>query len=124
VLIARKKRAEAQKNIQDTMSGLNDTAAFDTFDRMEEKVDQMEAEAEASAELSGEMTGDTLESKFDDLEEDHGSDEALSALKAKMGESETAEEEEAEFSFEEEEQQQEQEEKVSAGDRGTWDEDI
>ena len=123
LLIARKKRAEAQKNIQDTMAGLDDTAAFDAFDRMEKKVDQMEAEAEASAELAGEMTGDTLSQKFDDLEEDHGSDEALDALKAKMGVSEEAEQEEAEFSFEEEEEQQEeeQEETVSAGKRGTWD---
>jgi len=133
LLIARKKRAEAQKNIQDTMAGLDDTAAFDAFDRMEQKVDQMEAEAEASAELSGEMTGDTLSQKFDDLEEDQGGDEALDALKAKMGVEEGEEEEKADFSFEEEELEEEiaedekkqkenkQEETVSAGDRGTWD---
>src|SRR5262245_230454 len=34
ILIARKKRAEAQKTIANTMSGLSDTSAFDTFDRM------------------------------------------------------------------------------------------
>ena len=33
LLIARQKRAEAQKTIQETMSGLNDTGAFDTFSR-------------------------------------------------------------------------------------------
>lgn len=133
LLIARKKRAEAQKNIQDTMSGLDDTAAFDAFDRMEDKVDQMEAEAEASAELSGEMSGDSLSQKFDDLEEDQGSTEALDALKAKMGADEETEEEveEAEFSFDEEELEKEveedKEETVSAGEdsgkRGTWDEE-
>ena len=34
VLIARKKRAEAQRAIQETMSGLKDASAFETFDRM------------------------------------------------------------------------------------------
>src|SRR5262245_1035019 len=64
ILVARAKRAEAQRTIQQTMAGLSDTSAFDTFDRMTERVDAMEAEAEASAELSGELTGDTLSHKF------------------------------------------------------------
>ncbi|MCA9517928.1 MAG: PspA/IM30 family protein, partial [Myxococcales bacterium] len=53
LLIARAKRAEAQKKIQDTMSGIGDNSAFDTFARMEEKVDQKEAEAQAAVELAG-----------------------------------------------------------------------
>ena len=57
ILIARQKRAEAQKAIQDTMRGLSDTSAFDTFERMSQKVDQIEAEAEASTELGGELAG-------------------------------------------------------------------
>jgi phage shock protein A len=86
ILIARQKRAEAQKTIQNTMSGLSDTGAFDTFDRMAQKVDQIEAEAEASAELGGELTGDTLQQKFKALEASGaGSDDALEALKVKMG---------------------------------------
>ncbi len=120
LLIARKKRAEAQKTIQNTMSGMNDTSAFDAFDRMEGKIDQIEAEAEASAELASGLAGDDLSSQFDELEADHGSDEALSALKAKMGM--TEEEEEMEFDFEEELELQEEEETVSA-ERGTWDSD-
>ena len=48
ILIARQKRAEAQRAIQDTMRGLSDTNAFDTFDRMAQRVDQIEAEAEAA----------------------------------------------------------------------------
>ena len=39
ILVARAKRAEAQKTIQATMAGLSDTSAFETFDRMAEKVD-------------------------------------------------------------------------------------
>jgi phage shock protein A len=85
ILIARQKRAEAQKAIQDTMRGLSDTNAFDTFDRMSEKVDQIEAEAEASTELGGQLAGDSLQQKFKALESGAGSDNALAELKAKMG---------------------------------------
>lgn len=85
ILIARQKRAEAQKAIQDTMRGLSDTNAFDTFDRMAEKVDQIEAEAEASTDLGHELAGDTLQQKFKALETGSGSDLALAELKAKMG---------------------------------------
>jgi phage shock protein A len=85
ILIARKKRAEAQQTIQATMSGLSDTSAFETFDRMANKIDQMEAEAEAAGEIAGELSGDTLERKFDQLEAGHGADHALAELKAKMG---------------------------------------
>jgi phage shock protein A len=87
ILIARKKRAEAQRQIANTMQGLGDTSAFDTFDRMAEKITMLEAEAEAGAELAGEISGDTLESKFLALESGgHGTeDDALAELKAKMG---------------------------------------
>jgi phage shock protein A len=87
ILIARKKRAEAQQQIANTMQGLGDTSAFDTFDRMAERIQLMEAEAEAGAELAGELSGDTLESKFLQLEQGPGGsdDDALSELKAKMG---------------------------------------
>jgi phage shock protein A len=68
LLIARKKRAEAQQQIANTMQGLGDTSAFETFDRMAERIQLMEAEAEAGAELAGELSGDTLESKFLQLE--------------------------------------------------------
>jgi phage shock protein A len=87
ILVARKKRAEAQHQIASTMQGLGDTSAFDTFDRMADRIALMEAEAEAGAELAGELSGDTLESKFLQLEQGAGGaeDDALSELKAKMG---------------------------------------
>jgi phage shock protein A len=87
LLVARKKRAEAQRTIADTMNGLSNTSAFETFDRMSQKIDQLEAEAEAGAELAGELTGDALESKFQQLEASGvgGGDQALLELKAKMG---------------------------------------
>jgi phage shock protein A len=85
VLVARKKRAEAQKAIQETMSGLKDQSAFETFDRMAQKIDQLEAEAEAGEELAEEYTGDILASKFSALEKTAGADDELAALKRKMG---------------------------------------
>lgn len=85
VLIARKKRAEAQKAIQETMSGLNNASAFETFDRMATEIDKIEAEAEAQTELAEEYTGDTLAHQFAKLENSAGADDDLVALKRKMG---------------------------------------
>ncbi len=85
VLIARKKRAEAQKAIHETMSGLANDSAFETFQRMEEKIVQMEAEADAQSEVSEQYSGDTLQQKFRDLETARGADVALDELKREMG---------------------------------------
>lgn len=87
ILIARKKRAEAQQQIAATMSSLGDTSAFDTFERMADQITMLEAEAEAGAELAGELSGDALEAKFLQLETSAGSgtDDELAELKAKMG---------------------------------------
>lgn len=85
VLIARKKRAEAQKAIQETMAGLNNASAFETFDRMATQIDKIEAEAEAQTELANEYTGDTLAHQFTKLENTAGAEDDLLALKRKMG---------------------------------------
>jgi len=85
VLIARKRRAEAMKSIQETMTGLSDASAFETFDRMAEQIDQMEAEAEAGAEVAEQYTGDILKHRFSELEATAGADLELEALKRKMG---------------------------------------
>ena len=67
------------------MSGLKNNSAFDTFARMEEKVDRQEAEAQAAMELSSEGD-DSLDSEFAALSSSDGvQDDALAALKAKMG---------------------------------------
>lgn len=85
VLIARKKRAEAQRSIQETMSGLKDQSAFETFERMSQKIDQIEAEAEAGEELAEEYTGDTLAAQFSKLEKTSQAEDELVLLKRKMG---------------------------------------
>lgn len=85
VLVARKRRAQAMQSIQETMSGLSDASAFETFDRMAEQIDQMEAEAEAGAEVAEQYTGDILKHRFSELEASAGADLELEALKRKMG---------------------------------------
>jgi phage shock protein A len=87
LLVARAKRAEAQKQIQQTMGSLSGTSSFDTFDRMAQKVDQIEAEAEAAKELGTVTADQKLEDKFKELEsaEGGGADKLLEDLKAKMG---------------------------------------
>lgn len=85
VLIARKKRAEAQKAIHETMSGLKSSSAFEAFDQMASRIEQLEAEADASAQIAEEYTGDVLAHKFRELETTKGADEDLLELKRKMG---------------------------------------
>lgn len=84
LLIARARRAEAQKTITDTMSGLSQNSALDTMARMEDKINQMEAEAEATTELAEEIGTDQLLNEFKKLEPVKSSN-ALLELKAKMG---------------------------------------
>jgi phage shock protein A len=85
LLIARAKRAEAQKRMQQTMGSLADTSAFEVFDRMSEKVEQIEAEVDAMREIEASATGDSLERKFQALEGSESSaDKLLEDLKAKM----------------------------------------
>ena len=85
LLIAQKQRAEAQKAIHQAMSTVGNNSAFDTFDRMAERIQRMEAEADASSELVQEASGDTLRAKFDELEATAGADMDLLALKQEMG---------------------------------------
>jgi phage shock protein A len=86
LLIARAKRAEAQKQIQQTMGSLSGGSSFDTFDRMTSKVDQLEAEADAAGELNAISADQKLEDKFKELEASPGgsADQLLEDLKAKM----------------------------------------
>jgi phage shock protein A len=85
LLIARKKRAEAQKAIQETLGGLKSASAFEAFDEMAQRVERMEAEAEAGAELAEEYSGDVLAQRFQKLEVTTGADQDLLELKRKMG---------------------------------------
>jgi len=86
ILVARAKRAEAQQRINQTMSSLSgNKSAFDTFERMERKVDEIEASAEATKELDDATTGASLEKQFAQLESSpQAADAMLEELKKKM----------------------------------------
>ena len=86
LLIARAKRAEAQQKIQDTISTVSgNRSAFEAFDRMAAKVDQMEAMADASKELEDLSNSTNLEKQFKELEKsDASADALLLELKEKM----------------------------------------
>ena len=85
ILIARARRAEAQQRIQETMSGMSDKGAFESFERMAEKIEAQERKAIASAELQEEFEGDSLIKQFEVLEYHGTADQALLELKRKMG---------------------------------------
>ncbi len=85
ILVARAKRAEAQQRIQQTMSGMTDKSAFESFERMAEKIEASERRAIAAAELNEEVSGDRLLSQFEALEYKGSSDQQLLELKARMG---------------------------------------
>jgi phage shock protein A len=84
LLVARQKRAEAQKHIHEVMTGLSDTSAFESFDRMASKVEQIEAQADAAVEISQELSGETIEQRFQVLESSTDVEQELHALKAKV----------------------------------------
>ena len=88
LLIAKQKRAQAQRRIHETMSGLSDTSAFEAFNRMADKIEEEERKSIAHAEVTEALQGDTLESEFLRLEAGGGDanvDDKLAALKQQMG---------------------------------------
>lgn len=88
LLIAKQKRAQAQKRIHQTMSGLSDTSAFEAFNRMAERIEETERRSLAAAEVTEALQGDTLEDEFAQLERGSGGvdmDRRLQALKEQMG---------------------------------------
>ncbi len=88
LLIARQRRAQAQKRISETMSSLSEKSAFEAFARMEERIDQSERQIRASAEIDEEFTGDRLAKDFKQLEQGAGAQDAdfrLLQLKQQMG---------------------------------------
>jgi phage shock protein A len=68
LLLARQRRAEAQKRIAQTMSSMSEKSAFEAFARMEERIEQNERQLKAAQEIDEEFTGDKLASEFKQLE--------------------------------------------------------
>ena len=85
LLIARAKRAEAQKRIQATVGNMADNSAFAAFDKMSARVDQIEAEVDAMSEIEDMSGKDDLETQFAQLESGPtGGEMMLEDLRKKM----------------------------------------
>lgn len=88
LLVAKQRRAQAQRRIHETMSGLSNTSAFDAFERMADKVDEQERESLAHQEVNEALGPGTLEDDFKALESggDGGDvEDRLLSLKQEMG---------------------------------------
>lgn len=85
LLIAKHKRAQAHRRIQETITGLSDPSAFEAFDRMAEKIEDAERRNIATAEVTESLGGDGLEKEFAELEGAASVDDRLLALKERMG---------------------------------------
>jgi len=79
MLKARAQAAQAQEQLQSAVSGLGTDNAMAAFERMEEKVQSLEARSQAAAELAGA----DLESQFAALE-GNDVDEELAALRSRL----------------------------------------
>ena len=82
LLIARQRRAEAERTIHQTVSGMSDSSAVNAFDRMQDRVLDTEAEAEAL----NEMRQPSLDDEFDKLDKKDDLDDELAKLKARLKE--------------------------------------
>ena len=88
LLVAKQRRAQAQRRIHETMSGLSNTSAFDAFNRMAEKIEEQERESLAHQEVNEALGPGTLEEDFKALEsgtEGGDVEDRLMALKQEMG---------------------------------------
>lgn len=88
LLVAKQRRAQAQRRIHETMSGLSNTSAFDAFQRMADKIDEQERESLAHQEVNEALGPGTLEDDFKALESggDGGDvEDRLLSLKQEMG---------------------------------------
>lgn len=85
ILIARTKNVQAAKKVQETMGKVGSKLNTEGFDKIEEKVNKLEAEYKAQEELNSL----DLEAKFKALEEDEDSNkilhDKLAELKSRLG---------------------------------------
>ncbi|NBD15003.1 MAG: PspA/IM30 family protein [Cyanobacteria bacterium] len=82
MLGARMKAAKANQQLQEQVGNLSGSSAMGAFERMEEKVMEMEASGQAAAELVG--GGGGIEDQFAQLESGSDVDDELAAMKAQL----------------------------------------
>jgi len=78
--IARARSAQATQRLNEMLGGVNTSSSLSAFERMEEKVLQLEAQSEAIAELGT----DDLQKQFAALEASSDIDTELAAMKAQL----------------------------------------
>lgn len=78
--IARARSAKASEQLNEMLNRVGTGSAMNAFERMEDKVLQLEAKSEAMAELSG----DSLEKRFEALGQGDEIDAELAAMKGQM----------------------------------------
>lgn len=78
--IARARSAQASARLNEMLGGVNTSVSLNAFERMEEKVLQLEAQSQATAELGT----DDLQKKFAALESGNDIDGELAAMKAQI----------------------------------------
>lgn len=80
MFIARARSAEASAKLQEMLNGVSSTSSLNAFERMEDKVLQIEAQSEAMAQLGG----DDLQKKFASLKASNDIDAELAAMKMQV----------------------------------------
>jgi phage shock protein A len=96
-MVARARTAQSTQKVNDMLGGVTGKTSMDAFNRMEEKVEALEAAAEVSAEM-GSLGGNMLpgsaessvESQFRALEASNDVDDELKKLKGLLGDSSSA----------------------------------
>ena len=91
-MVARARTAQSTQKVNDMLGGLTGSTSMDAFNRMEEKVNALEAAAEVSAEM-GAVGGNalpgsaesSLENQFKALEASNTVDDELRAMKGLLG---------------------------------------
>ena len=87
ILKSKMKSARAKEVIAETTTKVNGlgTGAFDTFERMSQKVDKISNDADAKMIIEDELSGDNLEDEFAELETFGDVEDALAKMKEEMG---------------------------------------
>jgi len=83
-MVARARTAQSTQKVNDMLSGISGNTSMDAFDRMEQKVEALEAAAEVSAEMGNALPGSTqssIEKEFALLEGSSAVDDELSKMK-------------------------------------------
>jgi len=91
-MVARARTAQSTQKVNDMLGGITGKTSMDAFNRMEEKVNALEAQAEISAEMGstgGNMLpgseGSSVEAQFKALEASNSVDDELAKLKGLLG---------------------------------------